>query len=215
MLSLIVKDLIVARWFLLAILVLYAAQLAAMTVAPPAAIVVTLIFTSVMAFGSLGIEESQGTEVTWCSLPVDRRQIVLARYSTTLLAITLGLGISWAASAGTLGLTVQSAAFFLLTVMASLFLPCYFRLGLGRGLAAFAIVSLGILVLLAGAGALISFLTDGSAFPDVSDEQWVAAAAAWLQRMAPFVAGTLVATALAVAAVSALLSARWYSARDC
>ena len=215
MLSLIVKDLIVARWFLLVLLVLYAAQLATMTISPPAAMVVTMIFTSLMAFGSLGIEETQGTEITWCALPVDRRQIVLARYATTLLAIALGLGISWAISGGVLGLTAQSSAFFMLTVTASLFLPCYFRLGLGRGFAAFAIVMLGILVLFAGAAALISFLTEGSAIPDMSDEQRVAAAEAWLQRMAPFVASGLVVTALAVAAVSALLSVRWYSARDC
>jgi ABC-type transport system involved in multi-copper enzyme maturation permease subunit len=215
MLSLIVKDLIVARWFLLVILVLYAAQLATMTIAPPAAMVVTLIFTSLMAFGSLGIEETQGTEATWCSLPVDRRQIVLARYATTLLAITLGLSISWAVSGGILGPMAQSSTFFLLTVMASLLLPCYFRLGLGRGMATFAIVVLGILVLLGGAGALISFLTNGSAFPDMPDKQRVAEAEVWLQRMAPFMASVLVATALAVAAVSALLSVRWYSARDC
>jgi len=215
MLSLIVKDLIAARWFLPVILVLYVAQLATMTIAPPMAIVITLLFTSMMAFGSLGIEETQGTEATWASLPVDRHQIVLARYATTLLAITLGLGISWAVSTGTLGLTVHSSTFFMLTVMASLFLPCYFRLGIGRGLAVFAIVSLGILFLLAGVGALISFLTNGSALPDMPDERQVAAAEAWLQRVAPIVAGVLVVTALAVAGVSALLSVRWYSARDC
>jgi len=215
MLNLIVKDLIVARWFLPVILVLYAAQLATMTVSPPAALVITLLFTSLMAFGSVGIEEAQGTEVTWSSLPVDRRQIVLARYATTLLAIALGLGISWAIGGRVLGVAAQSSAFFLLTVTASLFLPCYFRLGFGRGLAAFAIVSLGILVLLAGAGALISLLTDGSALPDISDEQRVAAAEAWLDRAAPFVASALVGSALALAAVSALLSVRWYSARDC
>jgi len=215
MLNLILKDLIAARWFLLVILVLYPAQLATMTISPPAAMVVTLIFTSLMAFGSLAIEESQGTEATWCSLPVDRRQIVVARYATTLLAITFGLGISWAVSAGTLGLTVQSSTFFLLTIMASLFLPCYFRLGLARGLMAFAIVSLGILVLLAGVGALVSFLMDGSAIPDVPDELRVAASEAGLQRLAPLVAKVLIATALTVAGASALLSARWYSTRDC
>ena len=210
--NLIVKDLIAARWFLLAILVLYVVQLATLTIAPPAAMVVTLIFTSLMAFGSLAIEEAQGTETTWCSLPVDRSQIVLARYSTTLLAILLGLGLSWAVSAGSLGLAAQSSAFFMLTVAASLFLPCYFRLGIGRGLMVFAIVMLGILVLFAAVGALISFLTNGSALPD---ERSVAAARAWLLPLVPFAAIALVTIALAMASVSALLSVRWYSARDC
>jgi len=210
--NLIVKDLIAARWFLLAILVLYVVQLATLTIAPPAAMVVTLIFTSMLAFGSLGIEEAQGTETTWCSLPVDRSQIVLARYSTTLLAILLGLGLSWAVSAGSLGLAAQSSAFFMLTVAASLFLPCYFRLGIGRGMMVFAIVMLGILVLFAAVGALISFLANGSALPDADS---VAAVRAWLLPLVPFAAIALVTMALAMAAVSALLSVRWYSARDC
>jgi ABC-type transport system involved in multi-copper enzyme maturation permease subunit len=215
MLSLIVKDLIAARWFLLVILVLYTAQLATMTISPPAAMVMTFIFTSMMAFGSLVIEETQGTEATWCSLPVDRHQIVLARYATTLLAITLGLGISWAVSAGTLGVMAQSSAFFTLTVTASLFFPCYFRLGVGRGVMVFAIVSLGIVVLLAGVGALFSFMTEGSALPEAPDKQQIAAAEVWLQGLAPLLASVLIVTALAVAGVSAFLSVRWYSARDC
>lgn len=215
MLSLIVKDLFVVRWFLPVILVLYAAQLVTMTVSPPAAMIVTLVFTFLLAFGSLGVEESQGTEVTWCSLPVGRHQIVLARYATTLLAIALGLGISWAISGSILGPAAHATVFFFLTITASLFFPCYFRLGLGRGMATFAMVTLAALVLLAGAGALISFLTDGSPIPDMSDEQRLAEVDAWFQRMEPFLASGLVVLALALASASAALSVRWYSVRDC
>jgi ABC-type transport system involved in multi-copper enzyme maturation permease subunit len=174
--------------------------------------VVTLIFTSLMAFGSLGIEETQGTEPTWCSLPVDRSQIVLARYSTTLLAILLGLGLSWAIHSGSLGLAAQSLSFFMLTVTASLFLPCYFRLGIGKGIMVFAVIMLGILMSFAAAGALLSYMTHGSALPD---GQSIAAAEAWLEPLVPFVAIGLLTLALAAAGVSAFLSVRWYSARDC
>ncbi len=177
--------------------------------------IVTLVFTLLLAFGSVGVEEAQGTEVTWCSLPVDRRQIVLARYATTLLAIALGLGVSWLISGRVLGLVAHASVFFLLTVTASLFFPCYFRMGLGRGMATFAIVTLALLALFTGAGALISFLTDGSPIPDMSDEQRLAAVDAWVHRMEPFLASGLIVAALALASASAALSVRWYSARDC
>lgn len=211
MLSLLAKDLVAARWFLLAAFPLYVVQVATFQVSPPGAMIVTLIFTGLFAFGSLGIEEAQGTEATWCSLPVSRRQIVVARYLTTTIGIVLGLGTSWAVSRGTLGLPAQAGAFFLLLTAASLFLPGYFRFGMGKGLMLFAMLVLAALVAMAA----IAFVVDGALLSEPPDERRIAAAGAWIEDVRWLLAGLLIAVALVGAAVSALLSAHWYRARDC
>ena len=71
MLSLVWKDLLSARWFLVAALPVYAIQLTGLAAVPPVFVLITALFTAVMAYGSLGIEEVQGTEALWRSLPVE------------------------------------------------------------------------------------------------------------------------------------------------
>ena len=81
--NLVYKDLVAARWFLLAALPIYSLQLVTLDTSPPVALLFVLIFSALFAFGSIGVEETQGTEVTWCSLPVDRGTIVVARSPLT------------------------------------------------------------------------------------------------------------------------------------
>ena len=203
--SLIGKDFVAARWFLLVAVPLYAAQLASLGDSPPGAMIVTLIFSGLFAFGSIGVEEAQGTEVTWSSLPIDRSQFVRARYVTTTLGVLIGVGMSWAISGGELGLVAQATAFFVLITAASLFLPCYFRFGAGKGLMVFSILSLTLIALLAGVGALIASLAN---HPTVGSPQ------AWFQNAGGFVAIVLVAVALLIAVVSSEIAVRWYHSRD-
>jgi len=232
MLRLVWKDLVAAEWVLLAWIPLYAVQLAGVASLPPALLIITVLSTAGLAFGSIGIEEIQGTERLWCSLPVSRRDVVLARYAATATGILLGLGTSlavaraarsWlftapaeAAAFPGAGVYAILAAFFLFH--AALFLPCYFRLGAGRGLILYIFLTLVLLVLVSALGWLVVHLAGG---PDVlealraRDPERLAAARKWIEQYGGFVSGGLAAVAFALFCISAALSVSFYSNRDC
>jgi ABC-2 type transport system permease protein len=202
MLSLIRKDVAVARWFLWLILPLYAIQLVGIADSPPARIVVTLIFSTLLAFGAIWLDESQSTEILWNSLPVNRRDVVLARYATTLLGTVVGLGIGWLVGklmqpATAFGPGLLATLFFMLAVAGALFLPCYFRWGIGRGLQAFSLVVLGLVAIVAVGTSLLEL---GSGGPE---------------SLGNIVAGAIATLALLVLCASCALSIRLYERRDC
>lgn len=231
MLRLVWKDLVAGGWFLLLGLPLYAIQLAGTVPVPPVTLVVTALFTGALAFGSLGVEEVQGTEAFWCSLPVNRRDVVWARYASTAIGLAIGLVtsgavvnasrvwiftdpryVSTAPGAGTYGMVL--AAFLL---AASIFLPCYFRYGAGKGLVVLAAATLGLLVLGSILGWLIVQLAGGAEALEAlraGDPARVAAAVAWLDRWGGLLSAALAAISALVFGASALLSARFYSERD-
>jgi len=233
MTSLVWKDIVAARWFLIAALPLYAIQLATLGASPPALIVLTVLFTAVFAFGSIVLEEVQGTEILWCSLPLERREIVVARYLTVVLVTVAGLGMSFVLgragprfvpvtgdgeSVVQLGPLAYALIFFVILGAAAVYLPCYFRLGAGRGLMLAGILALGLLVLASATGSLIVYLAGGpealqTARTPSSDE--IARARAWLERWDGVLAVTVALVALLLAAASAVLSAGLYSRRDC
>jgi len=232
MLSLVCKDVSAARWFLLLILPLFAVQLIGVAAAPPAFLVVTLLFSALLAFGFLGIDEIQGVEALWCSLPVSRLDVVLARYVTTLLGTVVGLGISWTVgrvafewmSRDPQGSTVHIEApvyaslFFLIAVAAALYLPCYFRWGAGKGLQVFSVIVLGLVVAGAAAGSLLVSLADGAptlAHLNNPDPLLVAAVEKWIERWSAVVAVAMTVVALLGTCASAALSAWLYETRDC
>jgi ABC-type transport system involved in multi-copper enzyme maturation permease subunit len=228
MLSLVWKDVVGARWILIVALLLYAIQLATLVVAPPASILVTLLFTGLFAFGSIGLEEVQGTDALWCSLPVSRSQFVFARYTTTVVGVLLGLGMSWvvgsvawswfrrtedAAAAFPYGPGTYALMFFVLLGAAALYLPCYFRLGAGRGAMLFSVLVLAILVLASAAGSLIVFLAGGAEALENAwrpDPEELERLLAGLGRL-----NLIVALTLALVVGSAALAARFFDARDC
>jgi hypothetical protein len=204
MLPLILKDFVAARWLLLGGTLLFGVQLATMRTIPAGAILFTFIFSASFAFCNLVLEEIQGTGATWCSLPVDRRQIVLARYATTILGVLLGLALGTIIGNQALRLLTIATIFFVLMTGASLFLPLYFRFGVGRALSIFALLWLGIIVLLAGAGALIKYTTD-----------WLVSPEASVEMLGPYIAGLLILIAVATISTSALIAVRWYETTDC
>ena len=207
---LVYKDLVAAKWFLLAALPIYVLQLATLDVSPPAVMVLTLLFSMLFAFGNIGIEETQGTEATWCSLPLSRERIVVGRYLTTTLGVLVGLGLSGAINGP--GIGALALVFFTLQMAVALYLPCYFRFGAGRGLMVFCWVALGLFAAIALAGAALSVVTQTDFTPD---QEQIEAATAWFRAVEAILASSLVLVVLLATTASAALSVRWYGARDC
>lgn len=231
------KDLVAARWLLLAGLPIYALNLGAMTAFPPAFAMTALIVSSILAFGSLAIEEIQGTRSLWASLPVRRRDLVRGRYGTALFGALLGLGVSFGVerlattvrlvtdrpASPTLEASITLHALLLLVVlwMAAALLPLCFRLGTGNGALTFAAVSFGV-ILLISFGAQAVFELVGATNPFLDPGFWSGAPTSeegralrgWLDRWQRTVlVGAAVVTAAALW-LSARLSQKFYSGRD-
>ena len=96
MLELVWKDVVAARRLLWLVIPLGGVQIAVVSFVPPIYVTAALIFSVLLAFGSIAVEESQRTELLWNSLPLSRGQFVAARYLTTLIGIVAGLAFSWA-----------------------------------------------------------------------------------------------------------------------
>ncbi|HXI03228.1 MAG TPA: ABC-2 transporter permease, partial [Candidatus Saccharimonadales bacterium] len=184
MLSLVLKDLVAGRRLLALILPLGVVQLATFAVVGPIFLLGALVFTSLLAFGSIALEELQGTETLWSSLPVTRGQIVLARYLTVLIGILTGLCLSWAAGqtvirlgsgpAGApalVGLRAHAFLISLLLLAAALYLPLLFRFGASKGFLVFSALSVGLLLVLTVAGQGI-LLLKGYSNPLMDPETW-------------------------------------------
>jgi ABC-type transport system involved in multi-copper enzyme maturation permease subunit len=200
------KDLLLTRWFLLLVAPLYAVQLASLASSPPATALVMWMFTAILAFGPLAVEESQGTEALWNSLPVRRSDVVVARYLSALFGVVLGLVVAWAFAR--VPVAFCGLTFAWLTLVISLFLPCYFRCGIGRGIAVFALLSLGLLVVMAVVGGLI--LRHAGGPPEQAPEL----VASWIRARAAWIGAALALAMLPITAASAVLSVRFYERRD-
>ena len=229
--SLLWKDLVVGKWFWVAAVPIYFGQLVTTSDLPPAFVLLTLAGTGFFAFVNIGLEEMQGTESLWSSLPVSRRQIVLARYATLLLGILFGLGASlaigqtvpgWAgpgqAGAATqVGLGGYAGLAFVLLICGAGYLPCYFRFGAGRGLQVFSAVAVGGLLIISIAGSSMLMLAGwGDVVTNMGEPtpEQVAILESWMEQWGAMLAATMVLLALGITAFSAALSIHFYSARD-
>ena len=232
MIELIWKDIVVARWFLVFLIPLYALQLAIMVSQAPLFFSVTLLFTGLLGFGSIGLEDQQNTESLWCSLPVTRREFVLARYLSTGLGLFLGLALSWligraaarpaVVEAGrdavpAAGPLTYAALLILLAFLAAAFLPCYFRFGAGKGLVIFSAIGVGALIVIPLMLQLALFLA-GYTNPLLDSELWRRGAenfgAGERARLMRGAVGGMAALAGVTVLVSAGLSVRFYEKRD-
>lgn len=235
MLRLVWKDVVAARLLLLAGLPIYALNLAAMSRVPAIYFLMSLVFSAVLAFGSLVMEEIQGTGTLWASLPVRRADIVFARYLTTVLGASLGLGISLGIdrAAAFLGegsdgpgsaasaLGAHLLLLLLLLAAAALALPLCFRLGAGNGALAFGAVAVGGILALTLASQAVLWLVglsnpllDLAAYRGAPEAEQVRAAAAWLRQRGPLLLGLGGLVTAAGLAVSAGLSRRFLEMRD-
>lgn len=229
--SLLWKDLVVGKWFWIAAVPIYFGQLVATSDLPPAFVLLTLAGAGFFAFVNIGLEEMQGTENLWSSLPVSRRQIVLARYGALLLGVLFGLGASmtigqtvpsWAgegrAGAATLlGLRGYSVLVFVVLMCGAGYLPCYFRFGAARGLQVFSALAVGGLLVASIIGSSILALAGwGDVVANLGQPtpEQVALLERWVEQWGTMLAAMLVVLALGVTAFSAALSIQFYSARD-
>jgi hypothetical protein len=234
MLRLVWKDAVVARRLLLLGLPLYVLQIATFAAFGPGLLLAAFVFTGLLAFGSIAIEEMQSTDVLWCSLPLRRGDVVGARYLTTLVASLVGLGISWTAGQAatrlvfraqggpspfvSLGAHATLLAFLLFT--AAFFLPFYFAFGAGRGAVLFAAWSVGGLLVLSVVAQVALFLAEASN-PLLDPALWRdgrirpdTALIAWLDRWWGWLLAGWVLLAACALAVSAKISQRIYEKRD-
>lgn len=225
--SLVWKDLVMARWFLVAAIPVYVVQLLALAAVPPAFALLTLFGAGFFAIISVGVEEGQRTEALWASLPVGRDTIVWGRYLTTVLGLTFAIALSWAvgrflpglfpaegAPAPPLPPGAYAAIACVVLVTVALFLPCYFRLGAGPGVQAFMALVVGLLILFSVVGSVVVLASGGAESFQAPTPEQLEAAGQWLERWAGVIAGALTAIAVAAMALSAMLSVQFYRTRD-
>jgi ABC-type transport system involved in multi-copper enzyme maturation permease subunit len=218
-----------ARWLLWLVVPLGAVQVAVLSFHPLGYALAALFFSAVLASGSIAVEEYQGTELTWNSLPVSRGQVVAARYLTTLVGMLGGLAVSWAAAlpvalvesrpdagAGAmLSFDAHAVLFGLLALAAAVYLPLYFRFGAGRSVIYFMAIAVATLIVVSLVARLI-MTASGYSIPTDPDGQralimrmidWVAPRFAWLLSL--FVGGAALAMGVSLA-----VSRRIYATRD-
>jgi hypothetical protein len=180
------------------------------------------------------------------SLPIHRDTVVVARYLVAVLAGTVA-GVVWSAAgrillplldAGrenpALWMTLEGGLTFVvaLGLMAAVFFPLYFRLGLGRGAVAFLMLSIAVLFLAYGTAGLGGDAGNGLAagspghapgpvpsfggFPQVPPSALVRARISGLMGSLG-VSGTLAFILVFLAVIfyaSIRLSRRWYRERE-
>ena len=230
MLDLVWKDVSAARRLLWLVLPVGGAQLAAMAFMPPIYVLGVLIFSALLAFGSLAVEETQQTELLWISLPLSRGQIVTARYLTTVLGTVAGLAIGWALAnvltrlapaaadgpAELLSLDAHAVLLGFLVLVAAVYLPLYFRLGAGRGLLYFLAIAVAGLIIVSLVTKMI-LSVKGYPSPTADPEYWRAQTmrlVEWGEPKFGLLLTLYVGAAASAMGVSLLISRRAYETRD-
>ena len=145
MYALIRKDLIAGRLVLVIGLVMYILYAVTTYESPLGFFIVNIGATIMLVLAPIAIEEKYQTDTLVCHLPPSRGTVVLARYVMAWLALIVGLGLHYGLGAllsihfmqtGFRTLCAPQAALVFCSVpvaIFSLYLPCFFRFGLGRG----------------------------------------------------------------------------------
>lgn len=159
MTNLLVKDLLIIRFYLLIGLPIYLLYSATFYRQPNAFLLVSLGYSLLLAMGATLIEDRSDADVFLLSLPVNRQTVVCARYLSALLGLVTGLltSVAWGrALAAVIGpgegglprvtFGGLAAALLVLTVVLSLYFPLYFRFGLVKGVVVLLAVGLGLVL---------------------------------------------------------------------
>jgi len=164
------------------------------------------------------MEWHQETDRMLSSLPVRRTTVVLARYLSSVLACVFA-GVAWISTGRLLAPLLDAGrttpgmwttfegilTFFLMAVLLiALFLPLYFRFGIGRGATVFLGMSFGVYVLVSLPSGLVMPGADAQAR---SSSLTVSVGPGWVLFL-------ILAGMGAALAVSGRLSARWFERRD-
>ncbi|MBV6645778.1 MAG: ABC-2 transporter permease [Cyclobacteriaceae bacterium] len=167
-------------------------------------------------------DEYHGTESVFVSLPVARKQIVVARYITSLIQILLVLTCCYLATKfgsvlqeryndpvlKVLYLPVVWAALLVFSLLLKSFsYPAYFKYGLERGMAILAAIHFGILTL----GVLIHWMFGKSSIQIAYIQYFLE----WLsQQNGLIIIGSVSTLALLCWVTSLKLSCKFYKTRD-
>ncbi|MCP4512579.1 MAG: hypothetical protein GY826_39965, partial [Fuerstiella sp.] len=122
------------------------------------------------------VDDKYRADELMCYLPTARHQIVLARYVEAMIALFIGLAAHYGLGAilsnhiGEPGFRTlcspQAVLVFCVVpvVFAALYLPCCFRLGLGRGSFVFAVISVILMTLITSPVFVTDVLSAGGGF---------------------------------------------------
>ncbi len=164
------------------------------------------------------IEWHQETDRMLSSLPVRRATVVISRYLSSVIACGVA-GTAWVSTGHLLAPLLNAGRttpgmwttfegiltfFAMAALLIVLFLPLYFRFGMGRGAIAFMGLSFGLFVLVS--------LPSGLVMPGAAVQAWISAMAA---SVGPGWVLFLILAGIGVAlALSGSLSVRWFERRD-
>ncbi len=136
--------------------------------------VTAIVLSMTLAILTLFIDDLYRTSPLFAALPGSRKTIVAGRYLTWVIVSAAGATITLAAAGGILAALSSRAAhlepllsvrwglalFISSVLIGLLYLPFYFRLGLGRGTWVFASLCLGILIVFSFLAPLLVGLTE-------------------------------------------------------
>jgi hypothetical protein len=163
MLRLLVRDFRVVMWDLWLLAAIYALVCVSASRSAPAFFMAGVGLAAVLIVAVPALEWMFDADRFVCSLPVSRASLVLARYLSALAATAVGLA-AWMASAtlaSRLGhadadlarwVSVDGGLAYAIVVigLTAIYLPCYFRYGLGKGAAVFSLCLMTLSSVLAG-----------------------------------------------------------------
>lgn len=156
MLALIRKDLIACRLFFLIGVPLYALWALSTFQNPLGFLLLNVGAIVALTLAPIVVDDKYRIDTLVCFLPPSRSKVVLARYLMALVALLIGLGAQYGFGA-LLSIWFSQTRFwtscspeilFVFCVVpvgfVALYLPCFFRFGLGRGSFAFAVLMTGL-----------------------------------------------------------------------
>ncbi len=158
MLALIRKDVIACRWFLVIGLAIYALYAVSAYQQPLGYFVLNIGAVILLVLTPIIVDEKYRIDTLVCYLPPSRSKVVMARYVMALIALLTGLGLHYGLGA-ILSIDFEETGFWTLcapqavlafciapAAVVSLYLPCFFRFGLGRGAFAFTILIVALAI---------------------------------------------------------------------
>jgi len=233
MFALIRKDLIACRLFLIIGLAIYVLYAMAAFQQPLIFFIMNIGATILLVLMPIVVDDKFRIDTLVCYLPPSRRTVVMARYVNALIALLGGLGLQYGFGAilsvyfekqGFWTLCAPQAVFAFCIVpvaLVSLYLPCFFRLGLGRGTFVFAIL-IAVLTILMSSPFFASGLLSGKGGFELTPElvqHPEMAFVALIDHIAASVGSarfyTITAlSTVALVAVSVFVSIRFFQQRD-
>jgi len=160
MIALIRKDLIGCRLFLFIGLAMYALWALSTFRQPLGYFLVNVVAVMAMVLTPVVVDDKYQIDTLVCYLPPSRRKVVLARYVMAVIALLTGLAVCYGLGA-ILSVRSEENRFWTLcapqavlvfcivpVTFVSLYFPCLFRFGLGRGSFAFAVLAIALATLM-------------------------------------------------------------------